>query len=99
MGPKLHGDLQPLAFLLGTWRGEGKGEYPTIVPFAYGEEVRFWHVMTHVVEGAPAAKEVTRVERSLHVTGDVLSYDLRMAAVGQPIAHHLHAALLRKADG
>src|SRR5439155_4703467 len=24
--------------------GEGKGEYPTIEPFGYGEEVRFWHV-------------------------------------------------------
>jgi hypothetical protein len=158
MGPQLHADLHTLAFLLGMWRGEGKGEYPTIASFAYGEEVRFWHVgkpflaysqrtwaldderplhaemgywrpqpnggvelimahpfgiaeieigavtgqrvelMTHVVEGAPSAKEVTRVERSVHVTGDVLTYDLRMAAVGQPITHHLHAELLRKAD-
>jgi nitrobindin-like protein len=158
MGPVLHGDLQPLAFLLGTWRGQGKGEYPTIAPFAYGEEVRFWHVgkpflayaqrtwaldderplhaemgywrpqpdggvevimahpfgiaeieigavtgqrvelMTHAVEGAPTAKEVTRVERSLHVAGDVLAYDLRMAAVGHQISRHLHAELLRKAD-
>jgi hypothetical protein len=42
--PVLHQDVEPIAFLLGTWRGEGKGEYPTIEPFAYGEEVRFWHV-------------------------------------------------------
>jgi THAP4-like, heme-binding beta-barrel domain len=159
MGPQMHADLQPLAFLLGTWHGEGKGEYPTIAPFAYGEEVRFWHVgkpflaysqrtwaldderplhaemgywrprpeggvevimahpfgiaeieigavtgqrvelMTHVIEGTPSAKEVRRVERSLHVTGDLLAYDLRMAAVGQPITHHLHAELLRTAGG
>jgi hypothetical protein len=44
MAPDLHGDVQPLAFLLGTWRGTGTGEYPTIEPFAYREEVVFEHV-------------------------------------------------------
>lgn len=155
MGPESHADIQPLEFLLGTWRGEGKGSYPTIESFAYGEEVRFWHVgkpflaysqrtwaldderplhaemgywrpqpnggievvmahpfgiaeveigavtghrvelMTHSIEGSPTAKEVTRVERSFHVTGDTLAYDVRMAAVGLPITHHLHAELRR----
>ena len=42
--PPVHPELQPLAGLLGTWRGEGAGEYPTITSFGYGEEVRFWHV-------------------------------------------------------
>jgi hypothetical protein len=39
----MHPDLAPIAFLCGTWAGEGTGEYPTIEPFAYGEEVRFTH--------------------------------------------------------
>lgn len=39
----LHPLLEPLAGLLGTWRGEGRGHYPTIADFSYGEEARFWH--------------------------------------------------------
>jgi hypothetical protein len=36
-----HGDLAPIAFLLGRWRGEGVGGYPTMADFRYGEEVVF----------------------------------------------------------
>ena len=35
--------LKPVAFLLGTWRGEGEGQYPSIKPFRYREEIRFTH--------------------------------------------------------
>lgn len=40
----LHPDLEALAPLLGTWAGRGAGEYPTIQPFEYLEEVVFTHV-------------------------------------------------------
>ena len=153
--PAPHPEVLPLAFLLGTWLGEGKGEYPTIQAFAYGEEIRFWHVgkpflaytqrtwalddgrplhaemgywrpqpggrielvMSHptgVVEVSQgtlsgssidvastalgltgSAKEVTRLERSFRIEGDVITYEIRMAAVGIPLTHHLSAELKR----
>jgi hypothetical protein len=40
---ELNPALAPVAFLLGTWRGEGEGHYPSIKPFRYREEIRFTH--------------------------------------------------------
>jgi THAP4-like, heme-binding beta-barrel domain len=155
VSPPLHPDVEVLAFLLGEWRGEGRGEYPTIEDFGYREEVVFGHVgkpfvsytqrtwalddgrplhseagylrpqpggrvelvlaqpagLVEVDEGAvrdghveltstliartPSAKEVTEVRRSLDVDGDVMRYQLEMAAVGQPRQFHLEAELHR----
>ena len=33
----------PLAWMVGTWRGTGRGEYPTIQPFTFEQEVVFNH--------------------------------------------------------
>jgi THAP4-like, heme-binding beta-barrel domain len=154
--PPLHPEVAALAGLLGTWRGEGAGEYPTIAAFRYGEEVRFWHVgkpflayvqrtwsledgrplhaesgywrskpggavevvlahptgIVEVLEGrldggrvvelasttvatTSTAKEVTALRRRFELDGDTLGYTVAMAAVGQPLQHHLAATLHR----
>ena len=153
-GPPIHPEVQHLAFLLGTWRGKGAGEYPTIESFEYLEETVFGHVgkpfltfvqRTKHLDGTPlhtesgylrpagdagaefvisipsgimeslvgttsgmsldltsvdvvrtaTAKEVTSTTRTYTVEGDTLSYRIAMAAVGQPLTHHLAATLER----
>ncbi|HUG86782.1 MAG TPA: FABP family protein [Euzebya sp.] len=65
----VHPDIAPLGFLLGTWRGDGKGAYPTIQPFAYTEEV--------VIEAMP--KPVLRYTQR---TADAATGEPRHAEVG-----------------
>lgn len=39
----LHPDLVPVSWLLGTWHGNGKGEYPTIQSYSFEQEAVFAH--------------------------------------------------------
>src|ERR1700676_1955889 len=36
--------IAPLSFLLGRWKGTGKGGYPTIEDFDFAQEVSFSHI-------------------------------------------------------
>lgn len=156
---ELHPGIAALAPLLGTWSGAGTGDYPTIAPFSYTEEVTFGHTgkpfltyaqRTRSEEGQPlhaetgylrmpsaprvefvvahptgvteidegslseqdgalvidlhsttigltaSAKDVMAMRRAITVRGDELHYTVLMAAVGQPLVHHLTATLHRR---
>jgi len=58
-----------------------------------------WHAVfrTTTVGRTATAKQVDAVERRLTVSGDVLTYEVDMGAVGQPLQLHLTAALQREA--
>jgi hypothetical protein len=42
------------------------------------------------------AKSVTGIERLFRIMGDAMEYEVRMAAVGLPMQHHLSAQLVRE---
>lgn len=154
---ELAANLRPVQALIGTWRGPGRGEYPTIDPFEYTEEVTFADIgkpfLTYIQrtwspEGTPmhtesgflrmpggdgveftlaqptgqvelatgslattdarmridlmaallnsgSATAVQATRRMLSLTADELTTTLAMAAVGQPMTHHLVSVLRR----
>jgi hypothetical protein len=53
-------------------------------------------LVTTGVSLTSTAKSVLGLERSIRVVGNVLDYELSMAAVGLPMQHHLSAHLVRE---
>src|SRR5690606_14170426 len=39
----LHPNCAPIAWMLGTWRANGHGDFPTIEKFEFGQELIFTH--------------------------------------------------------
>jgi len=94
----------PMHAETGYWRPVGERglevllAHPTGVVEVYEgtvERTRI-EIRTTSVTCTRTAKDVRALTRSIEVEGDTLRYDLAMAAVGQPLTHHLHAELHRR---
>jgi len=98
------GDGRPLHAETGFWRVPGAGRIELVVAHPNGivevsegtAEGAVIHICSTIVARTSSAKEVTTVARDFAFDGgETLHYDLRMAAVGQPLTHHLSADLQR----
>lgn len=103
LGPPLHAES-------GYWRFPSAGtvevmlSHPTgITEVELGEiELRDGVLTARLASShiglTPTAKSVTELSRTITVHGDTLEYRLAMAAVGEPLQHHLAAALAKLPD-
>ncbi|KAI8583341.1 hypothetical protein K450DRAFT_223156 [Umbelopsis ramanniana AG] len=57
----------PLNFLFGTWKGTGKGVYPTISPFEYEEEISFTPSPKGFLIYSQRSWTLDEVKKPLHV--------------------------------
>ena len=100
----------PLHAETGYWRFPGPGGVEVVMSHPTGiteieqgsltigdDRVIVIELATSTIGLSSTAKSVTAVERTFRLDGDRLDYTLRMAAVGQPLHHHLAASLSRTA--
>jgi THAP4-like, heme-binding beta-barrel domain len=65
----------------------------TVTRTADGVRIAF---QSQLLGRTPTSKEVTEVERNLVIANGVLTYELLMAAMGEPLQLHLSAKLNRQ---
>jgi hypothetical protein len=98
-----HDDGRPLHKECGFWRAPATGRVEVVLAHPTGiVEVQEGTLTGTVIDLATTgvartttAKDVSALTRHFEVDGNVLHYTLAMAAVGQPLTHHLRAELKR----
>jgi hypothetical protein len=96
-------DGRPLHGESGFWRMPSTGIVEVVIAHPNGMveicEGTFdgstFELRSTLVGRTSTAKDVSAVERRFVLDGEVLRYDLAMAAMGQPMTHHLSAELQR----
>jgi hypothetical protein len=94
-------DGQPMHGEVGFWRMAGPTRVQLIVAHPNGHaeaaegdlEGSAISLASTGIVSASTAKQVLSIERDVRLDGGTLTYDLRMAAVGQPLDGHLRAEL------
>jgi hypothetical protein len=96
--------LRPAARESGWWRLQPDGRVEALITQPTGiAEISVGQaadgavdLSTHDVALTPTAKDVTATRRRYTLTDDTLTFVHDLAAVGQPLQHHLSATLRRK---
>lgn len=99
--PELHPDLAPLAFLVGDWVGEGRGDFPTIAPFSWTERTSYRHVGKPVLIYEQRTRDAITGEPR-HAESGYLRPGAELGTVEFVVAHstgHLEMAEGTVADG
>ena len=94
-------DGRPLHSETGFWRMAGADRVELVIAHPNGHaeiaegELRGTSISlaTTTIASTSTAKQVDVLERQINVAGETLTYELRMAAVGQPLEGHLQAEL------
>ena len=101
-------DGRPLHAESGYWRALASGRIELVLAHPTGVVEVYEGALTETDDGfdvdvvtttiglTASAKEVTAMRRRFRLRGSELTYELDMAAVGQPLQHHLAATLHRQ---